>query len=95
VLRELNGRGSRPLGYTTVQTVMARLAKKHVLARSWHGRGDLYRALVPDAASIAVSRLLAQFGEAAILSFVELVCGEPKLRPAFRAAISRGGGSHI
>jgi hypothetical protein len=42
---------------------MVFLTRKHVLARSAHGRRDLYRAVAPDAASLAVSRLLAQFGE--------------------------------
>ena len=87
VLRELNGGRARPLGYTTVQTVMARLARKHVLARSRHGRRDLYRAVVRDVPSIAVLRLLAQFGEAAIRPFVEQVSREPKLRPALRGAL--------
>jgi len=50
---------------------MARLARKRVLARSRHGRVDLCRAVAPDAASIAVSRLLAQFEDAAIRPFVE------------------------
>lgn len=61
------------LRYATVQAVMACLTRKQVLARSRHGRADLYRAGVPDAASIAVSRVLAQFGEIAIRPFVEQV----------------------
>jgi predicted transcriptional regulator len=63
VLRELNESRRSPLRYTTVQTAMVFLTRKHVLARSAHGRRDLYRAVAPDAASLAVSRLLAQFGE--------------------------------
>lgn len=54
-----------------------------------HGRRDLYRHVSPDAASIAVSRLLAQFGEAAIGPFVEQVCREPRLRSVLRGAVSR------
>lgn len=87
VLRKLNEGRSRPLRYTTVQTVMARLARKRVLARSRHGRVDLYRAVAPDAASIAVSRLLAQFEEAAIRPFIEQASREPRLRAALRAAL--------
>lgn len=92
VLRELNGGRSRPLGYTTVQTVMTRLTRKQMLARSRHGRADLYRAVdravAPDAASIAVARLLAQFGETAIRPFLEQVSREPELRPVLLAALS-------
>lgn len=87
VLRKLNESRSRPLRYTTVQTVMARLARKRVLVRSRYGRVDLYRALTPDAASIAVSRLLAQFEDAAIRPFVEQASREPRLRAALRAAL--------
>ncbi|MGH2528064.1 MAG: BlaI/MecI/CopY family transcriptional regulator [Actinomycetota bacterium] len=39
VLQKLNEGRSRPLRYTTVQTVMARLARKRVLARSRHEGG--------------------------------------------------------
>jgi predicted transcriptional regulator len=88
VLRELNWGRSRPLGYTTVQTVMTRLTRKQMLARSRHGRADLYRAVAPDAASIAVARLLAQFGETAIRPFLEQVSREPELRPVLHAALS-------
>lgn len=87
VLRELKGGRSSPLGYTTVQTVMTRLTKKHVLARCRHGRADLHRAGVPDAASIGVSRLIARFGETAIRPFVEQVSREPRLLAALRAAL--------
>ena len=87
VQRGVNEDRSRPLRYTTVQTVMARLTRKHVLARSRRGRADLYRAVAPDAASIAVSRLLAQFGETAIRPLVEQVSREPKLLTALRAAL--------
>ncbi len=87
VLQALNERRATPICYTTVQTVMARLARKAVLARSRQVRADLYRAAAPDVAGLAVSRLLAQFGETAIRPFVEQVCGEPMLRPVLRAAV--------
>jgi hypothetical protein len=63
------------------------LARKPFLARSRQGRADLYRAVASDAASLAVSRLLAQFGEAAIRPFVEQVAREPDLRLALRTAL--------
>lgn len=89
VLRQLNKSRAKPVRYTTVQTVMARLTRKQVLARSRRGRGHLYAAVASDAASIAVSRLLAQFGEAAIKPFVEQACREPRLRTAVRRALSQ------
>jgi predicted transcriptional regulator len=67
---------------------MARLARKRILARSRQGGRDLYRAVAPDAAGIAVSRLLARFGEMAIQSFVEQVTREPGLRGALRTALA-------
>lgn len=87
MLRELNEGRPTPLRYTTVQTVMARLTSKHVLARSRHGRAHLYRAVAPDAPSIAVSRLLARFGVAAIKPFVEQASQHPRLRAALRASL--------
>jgi predicted transcriptional regulator len=87
VLRKLNERRSRPLRYTTVQTVMARLTRKDVLERFRHGRRDQYRVVAPDAPSIAVSWLLNQFGEAVIRPFVQHVSREPRLQAALRAAL--------
>jgi predicted transcriptional regulator len=87
VLRKLNDGRSRPLRYTTVQTVMTRLTGKHVLNRSRQGGRDLYRAVASDPAGLAVSRLLAQFGDAAIQPFVEQVSQDPGLRAALRAAL--------
>ena len=69
VLGQLNKSRAILVRYTTVQTVMARLKRKQVLARSRRGRRHVYAAVASDAASIAVSRLLAQFGEAAIKQF--------------------------
>jgi predicted transcriptional regulator len=89
VLTELNQGRPTPLSYTTVPTVMARLARKEVLARSRQARVDLYRAVASDAAGIAVSRLLAQFGESVVEPFVEQVCRERRLRSVLRGAVSR------
>jgi len=56
----LNVARARPLAYTTVQTVMARLVAKGVLVRIRKGRADLYEATGPDAAGLAVRRLPAE-----------------------------------
>ena len=77
------GRGS-PLAYTTVLTVMTRLAGKNILARSRSGRGYVYTPVAADTAEIAVRGVLDEFGEAALARFVEQVELEPKLRARLR-----------
>ena len=79
VLDELNERRSPHLAYTTVMTVMARLADKGVLRRYRDGRGYLYEATVADAAGIAVRGVVRDFGEAAVAHFVEEARADPKL----------------
>jgi predicted transcriptional regulator len=65
------------LAYTTVLTVMVRLARRGLLTRRRVGRADLYTAAVGRdslAAALsreAVDRLLAAHGEAAISAFVD------------------------
>jgi predicted transcriptional regulator len=77
------GRGS-PLAYTTVLTVMTRLAGKNILARSRSGRGHVYTPVAADTAGIAVRGVLDEFGEAALARFVEQVELEPRLRARLR-----------
>jgi len=79
VLEELN-RGRRPpLAYTTVMTVMARLAEKDILRRKKDGRGYVYEAAVSDTAGIAVRDVIRDFGDNAIASFVEQARADPEL----------------
>lgn len=80
VLDQLNGGRTPPLAYTTVMTVMARLAEKDILRRTMNGRGYLYEAAVPDAAAIAVRNLVRDFGDAAVAGFVDEARADPKLR---------------
>jgi predicted transcriptional regulator len=85
VTRAVNeGRGA-PLAYTTVLTVMTRLAGKNILARSRSGRGYLYSPVVADSAEIAVRGVLDEFGDSALARFVERV----ELDPALRARLRR------
>jgi predicted transcriptional regulator len=77
------GRGS-PLAYTTVLTVMTRLAGKNILARSRSGRGYAYTPVAADTAEITVRGVLDEFGEAALARFVEQVELEPRLRARLR-----------
>ncbi len=53
----------RPLAYTTVMTVMDRLARKGAVEREKRGRAHLYRASVPEALirERALGRLVENF----------------------------------
>jgi predicted transcriptional regulator len=77
VVEALNAGRREPLAYTTVMTVMSRLAEKHRLTRRKQGRGYLYVANAADAAGIAVKDLLRDHGDAAIAHFVAEVRGDP------------------
>ncbi len=77
------GRGA-PLAYTTVLTVMSRLARKGILARSRSGRGYAYTPVAGDTAEIAVRGVLAEFGDAALARFVERVELDDGLRGRLR-----------
>lgn len=79
VLDQLNSGRVPPLAYTTVMTVLARLTEKGVLLRERDGRGYLYQAAVPDAASIAVRGVVRDFGEAAVAGFVDEARADPRL----------------
>ena len=79
VLDELNQARRTPLAYTTVMTVMSRLADKDILRRRKDGRGYLYEAAVADVAGIAVRDVIRDFGESALASFVDQARADPKL----------------
>jgi predicted transcriptional regulator len=80
VLDRLNHRRRPALAYTTVMTVMARLAEKGVLDRQRSGRSFVYEAALADEAAIAVRTVVRDFGEAAISQFVGEARADPKLR---------------
>jgi len=80
VLTQLNARRDAPLAYTTVMTVMARLAEKDILRRTPLGRGYVYEPVVHDAAEIAVRGVMRDFGDAAVAHFVSEARADPKLR---------------
>lgn len=79
VLDALNRNRRDPLAYTTVMTVMTRLAEKEILKRTPQGRPYLYEAAVPDAAAIAVRSIVRDFGESAVAHFVDEARADPKL----------------
>ena len=84
VAAELNAQRDAPLAYTTVMTVMSRLADKGILARSRFGRRFVYAPTAADTAEIAVRGVLAEFGDAALARFVERAELDPQLRERLR-----------
>lgn len=84
VLERLRARGMG-LAYTTVLTVMRRLAERGLIVRRRVGRRDLYQApasseaLAEALSREAVDRLLAAHGEAALAAFALRVReGDPR-----------------
>lgn len=86
----LNAGRGQELAYTTVMTVMARLAEKGVLARRREGRGYVYEAAVADSAAIAVRNVVRDFGEAAMAHFVEEAKADPKALARLRRLLGEG-----
>ena len=84
VAAELNAGRDAALAYTTVMTVMSRLAGKGILARSRSGRRFVYAPVAADAAEIAVRGVLAEFGDAALVRFVDQAELDPRLRERLR-----------
>jgi len=71
-------RPERSLAYTTVMTVMSRLADKDILIRQKRGRAYVYRAAQPGRrgfmrrqARLQVQGLLRRFGDLAVAEFVD------------------------
>lgn len=92
VLDEVNTRAGRDRAYTTVMTVMRRLAAKGVLARERDGRTDLYSATwsrgdyANARAGAQVGELVAEYGDVALAHFAAAMA---KLDPARREQMSR------
>jgi predicted transcriptional regulator len=84
VAERLNAGRTAPLAYTTVMTVLSRLAGKGIVDRGQQGRGYVYAPAVADTAEIAVRGVLAEFGDAALARFVERVELDPGLRARLR-----------
>ena len=89
VLDRLNRRRNPALAYTTVMTVLARLAEKQVLQRIKEGRGYVYEPLVTDQAGIAVQSVIRDYGETALAQFVEQARADPKLLARLQRLMSQ------
>ncbi len=92
VVDDLNESRSEPLAYTTVMTVMSRLADKDVLSRRKVGRGYVYEANAPDAAGIAVKDVLRAYGDVAVAHFVDEARADPLLLRRLRRLLSDADG---
>jgi predicted transcriptional regulator len=79
LLERINDGRKPPLAYTTVMTVMNRLADKEILARHKEGRSYLYQPVADNPAALAVRGVMRDFGDAALAQFVEQARGDPKL----------------
>jgi len=77
IVGELNARRDEPLAYTTVMTVMNRLAEKEALVRSPAGRSYVYEATAPDSAGIAVKNVIRAYGDEAMAHFFEEARSDP------------------
>ena len=89
VAGRLNADRAAPLAYTTVMTVLSRLAGKNILLREPRGRGFVYSPAVADTAEIAVRGVLDEFGDAALARFVDRAELDPALRARLRK-LARG-----
>lgn len=79
--------GRRPLAYTTVMTVLARLHEKGLVTRRQEARHHVYRAvldeagLVADLAARAADAAIARYGNAALRQFALRLEGlDPSVR---------------
>ena len=76
---ELLRADGRSVAYTTVMTVMARLAEKQILSRELAGKTHVYRAVLTEdqfvraAAAKRVQALVDEFGDVAIAQFLATV----------------------
>lgn len=94
----LNARSGTARAYTTVMTVMSRLAAKGIVTRRRQGRCDVYAAgMTRDAwvrarAAVDVDELLEDFGDVALAHFARHLDGlDPARREALRKLVEGDG----
>lgn len=88
VVGALNEARAEPLAYTTVMTVMSRLAEKGALARAQAGRGYVYEATATDSAGIAVQSVIRAYGDEALAHFAEQARSDPETLRRLRAMLA-------
>ena len=88
IVDTLNERRPEPLAYTTVMTVMNRLAAKNVLTRQGERRSYVYEATASDAAGIAVRDVIRTYGDAAVAHFVDEARADPGVLRRLRGLLA-------
>lgn len=88
-LEAVNQDRSEELAYTTVMTVLSRLADKGILVRERRGRGFVYSTVAGDEAEIAVREVLRRFGDAAVVHFVNASAAEPEAKRRLRRLLEQ------
>jgi predicted transcriptional regulator len=88
VLDRLNRGRAEPLAYTTVMTVLTRLAERGAAKRTPAGRGYAYAAAVADAAELAVRDVVRDHGAAAVAHFVDHARADPQLLDRLRQLLA-------
>lgn len=91
VMGRLNEDRRDALAYTTVMTVLARLADRGAAARTRVGRGFVYAPAVTDVAELAVHDVVQEHGEAAVAHFVDHARADPRLRRRLERLLSGPG----
>jgi predicted transcriptional regulator len=84
----LNEGRAEPLAYTTVMTVMNRLAAKAALRRHGERRGYVYETTATDAAGIAVHQVIKTYGDAAVAHFADEASADPAVLRRLRALLA-------
>jgi predicted transcriptional regulator len=79
VVEVLNADRPEPLAYTTVMTVMNRLAGKDALVRHPAGRSYVYEAAAANQAGLAVKKVIRAYGDEAITHFLDEARSDPKM----------------
>jgi predicted transcriptional regulator len=87
IVNALNRQRSEPLAYTTVMTVMNRLAAKNVLTRHGERRSYVYEATAADVAGIAVRDVIRTYGDAAVAHFVDEARADPGVLSRLRGLL--------
>ena len=96
ILAAVNARERKPLAYTTIMTIMARLHRKGILDRELDHRTNVYQArfsreqYMEARAAAQVQALVDEFGDTALLHFTRQVQSlDPQRREALRRIARR------
>jgi predicted transcriptional regulator len=87
VLERVNAERDRPLAYTTVMTVLRRLTDKGAAVRHESGARHRYEATARDEVELAVLRLLADHGDAALAHILRSAATNPVFRRRLQSVL--------